>query len=65
MQLRCPICNKVIRKDNSKNKEKEWLPFCSERCKMIDLGAWLDADYRIPLDQNEQKLGDVDNTQKQ
>jgi len=24
-----------------------FFPFCSERCKMIDLGAWLDADYRI------------------
>jgi endogenous inhibitor of DNA gyrase (YacG/DUF329 family) len=27
-------------------------PFCSERCKKIDLGAWLSADYRIsrPMD---------------
>lgn len=24
-----------------------FFPFCSERCKMIDLGAWLDAEYRI------------------
>ncbi|MCB9743391.1 MAG: DNA gyrase inhibitor YacG [Alphaproteobacteria bacterium] len=23
-------------------------PFCSERCRMIDLGAWLDEDFRIP-----------------
>jgi endogenous inhibitor of DNA gyrase (YacG/DUF329 family) len=25
-----------------------WAPFCSERCKLLDLGAWLDGDYRIP-----------------
>lgn len=24
-----------------------FFPFCSERCKLIDLGAWFDADYRI------------------
>ncbi len=23
-------------------------PFCSERCKLIDLGAWVDGEYRIP-----------------
>ncbi|MNC91508.1 zinc-binding protein [compost metagenome] len=25
-----------------------WKPFCSERCKMADLGRWLSGDYRIP-----------------
>lgn len=25
-----------------------WRPFCSERCKMADLGRWLAGDYRIP-----------------
>ena len=25
----------------------KFFPFCSERCKLIDLGAWLDGDYRI------------------
>jgi endogenous inhibitor of DNA gyrase (YacG/DUF329 family) len=26
----------------------EWRPFCSERCKMADLGRWLRGDYRAP-----------------
>jgi endogenous inhibitor of DNA gyrase (YacG/DUF329 family) len=26
----------------------EWRPFCSERCKLIDLGAWASEEYRIP-----------------
>jgi uncharacterized protein len=25
-----------------------WRPFCSERCKLADLGRWFSADYRIP-----------------
>ena len=25
-----------------------WRPFCSERCKLADLGRWLSEDYRIP-----------------
>jgi len=25
-----------------------WRPFCSERCKMIDLGSWLDEQHAIP-----------------
>jgi len=28
--------------------ENAWRPFCSERCKVIDLGAWANEDYRIP-----------------
>jgi endogenous inhibitor of DNA gyrase (YacG/DUF329 family) len=24
-----------------------YFPFCSRRCRLVDLGAWLDADYRI------------------
>jgi len=25
-----------------------WRPFCSERCKLIDLGAWASEKYRVP-----------------
>ncbi|MEO7191611.1 MAG: DNA gyrase inhibitor YacG [Vicinamibacterales bacterium] len=27
--------------------ESSWAPFCSERCKMADLGRWLFGDYRV------------------
>ena len=26
-----------------------WRPFCSERCKLIDLGAWASERYRVPV----------------
>jgi endogenous inhibitor of DNA gyrase (YacG/DUF329 family) len=39
----CPTCgNKVIWSPGS-----PWRPFCSERCKLIDLGDWLDENHRI------------------
>lgn len=38
----CPKCRKAARwPDNP------FRPFCSERCKLLDLGAWADEDYRI------------------
>ncbi len=40
----CPICAKAIDKDN-----KEFRPFCSDRCKTIDLGRWLSASYSVPV----------------
>jgi endogenous inhibitor of DNA gyrase (YacG/DUF329 family) len=40
---RCPICNKSIQWKNN-----PYRPFCSERCKLIDLGEWAAEKYRIP-----------------
>ena len=35
-----------------------WRPFCSERCRMADLGRWLNEEYRIPGDEvDEDPLG--------
>jgi uncharacterized protein len=31
----------------------KFYPFCSNRCKLIDLGKWLDSDYRIPAVEND------------
>jgi hypothetical protein len=40
---RCPTCKKPATKDGNKV-----FPFCCERCQLVDLGRWLDEDYRIP-----------------
>jgi endogenous inhibitor of DNA gyrase (YacG/DUF329 family) len=36
----------------------EWssFPFCSPRCKTIDLGRWLGETYRIPAEESEEEL---------
>ena len=39
----CPRCGKPATWENN-----EFRPFCSERCKMIDLGAWANEEYRVP-----------------
>lgn len=49
----CPTCKKDAESERAKNPS--W-PFCSRRCKTIDLGGWLDERYRIPAD--EQSDGD-------
>jgi endogenous inhibitor of DNA gyrase (YacG/DUF329 family) len=50
MPLKCPICGKpTVWKDNPDR------PFCSERCRTIDLGTWASEDYRVSV-----PLADVD-----
>jgi endogenous inhibitor of DNA gyrase (YacG/DUF329 family) len=43
VKLRCPTCKKRFERSESSHA-----PFCSERCKLIDLGKWFDESYRIP-----------------
>ena len=38
-KFKCPICKKTALGDREKSS---YFPFCSERCRTIDLGAWLD-----------------------
>ncbi len=40
----CPTCGK----DVAWGEESPYRPFCSERCKLIDLGQWANEQYRIP-----------------
>ena len=41
--VKCPQCGALV----PWTPESKWRPFCSERCKMIDLGAWASERYRI------------------
>jgi endogenous inhibitor of DNA gyrase (YacG/DUF329 family) len=42
--MRCPICHNEFEPGQSPA-----LPFCSERCRTIDLGRWLAESYRMPV----------------
>lgn len=44
--VRCPRC----RKECVYGEINPWRPFCSERCKLIDIGAWADESYRVPTE---------------
>lgn len=46
--MRCPICKSPVQ-EKSDPDHRSHFPFCSERCKLIDLGRWLDGKYQIPV----------------
>lgn len=39
--LRCPTCRTLV------TEKDEYFPFCSDRCRLIDLGKWASGEYRI------------------
>ncbi|MGH8457594.1 MAG: DNA gyrase inhibitor YacG [Stenotrophobium sp.] len=42
----CPQCGQPARLDQG----NPWRPFCSERCKLLDLGEWFSGSHAIPAD---------------
>ena len=51
--LTCPLCGK--------NAQDKYRPFCSSRCANLDLGNWLNEDYRVSVieDDDLDDIGDV------
>ncbi len=47
MRVKCPICDKEVEWE-----QNPYHPFCSERCKLIDLGKWAAEQYRFPGNKN-------------
>jgi len=46
IKVRCPICGKSF--EIAKLDDLPSFPFCSDRCKLIDLGRWIDGSYAVP-----------------
>lgn len=44
VEVQCPNCKKKFEYYSS-----EFRPFCSEKCRLIDLGQWLDESYTVPV----------------
>ena len=53
IKVRCPICDRGM----AGNSPAEWpdFPFCSARCRLIDLGRWLGEDYAVEAPPEEQQ----------
>jgi endogenous inhibitor of DNA gyrase (YacG/DUF329 family) len=49
VEIKCPICSAPVSWEGNPHR-----PFCSERCKLIDLGAWAEEKYRIPGEPGEE-----------
>lgn len=46
IQVPCPTC----RQPSVYGPSNPWRPFCSERCRGVDLGAWATESYRVPAE---------------
>ncbi|MDR3427153.1 MULTISPECIES: DNA gyrase inhibitor YacG [Silvimonas] len=45
----CPCC----KKQSAYSPENPFRPFCSERCRLIDLGQWASESYRVPVESDD------------
>ncbi|MCX8028179.1 MAG: DNA gyrase inhibitor YacG [Thermodesulfovibrionales bacterium] len=56
MMIRCPICGALTTWQENENR-----PFCSQRCKLIDLGKWVSEEYKVvePLDEKDKSTYDI------
>ncbi len=48
-KLRCRSCGKTF--SYKTPKDRPHFPFCSERCRYLDLGRWFDEEYAVPGDE--------------
>ncbi|MBT4835983.1 MAG: DNA gyrase inhibitor YacG [Methylococcales bacterium] len=46
--VKCPTCKKIIHW----TPKQKYKPFCSERCRLIDLGDWFEEEHRIAEQNN-------------
>lgn len=56
--VKCPHCGKETTFEGN-----EFRPFCSERCKLIDFGAWADEEYSLPAETStpsEEELAELE-----
>ncbi|MBK8814483.1 MAG: DNA gyrase inhibitor YacG [Methylococcaceae bacterium] len=57
LTVKCPNCGRAVLWAT----ENLFKPFCSERCKLIDLGEWANEDKRIPGDPVDIEIDDENN----
>ena len=61
--MRCPICKKpVAPPDAAAAPKSAHFPVCSDRCKLIDLGRWLDGKYQVPVVEEDESLHETSET---
>ncbi len=57
--VKCPNCSKPAEWEGN-----DYRPFCSERCKLLDLGAWIEEEYRLPTETSELTEEDIDELER-
>lgn len=54
LMVKCPQCGTETQFEGN-----EFRPFCSERCKLLDFGAWADEEYALPTESAELSEEDI------
>jgi endogenous inhibitor of DNA gyrase (YacG/DUF329 family) len=60
LKVKCPTCRKETAWEGNAHR-----PFCSERCRLIDLGAWVEERYRIRAEESGDLPDNDDDENKQ
>ena len=59
-KVKCPTCGR----QTEYSTENEFRPFCSERCKLLDFGAWADEEFALPSQTESLSEEDLDKIEK-
>ncbi len=59
-QKYCPVCKRAA----LPRAQNPLAPFCSERCRLIDLGKWLGEEYRVPGETGEPERAPSDSDEE-
>lgn len=57
--VKCPTCGREVEYNGN-----EFRPFCSERCKLLDFGAWADEEFAVPTEDAALSEEDLDQIEK-
>jgi endogenous inhibitor of DNA gyrase (YacG/DUF329 family) len=64
MEFYCPTCGKEVSRplkiSDKAAKEASFFPFCSKRCRLVDLNSWFESGYVIsrPVEQQDEENSD-------
>ena len=56
----CPICKKEFPDPGAGEDPPPHFPFCSDRCKLVDLNRWLTGRYQVPVAEPNEATGEED-----
>lgn len=59
--VKCPTCG-----TKAEYQGNEHRPFCSERCKLLDFGAWVNEEYALPVEESamtEEDIAEIERAQ--
>ena len=57
--VKCPTCGRRTEYEGNEHR-----PFCSERCKLIDFGAWANEEYSLPVEESSLTEEDIERIER-